>query len=131
MKFILFEEANMNRKQKQLAIILANNPCYDDYHTWIRSEKDICTFEEVLNDEEYKNYDVFIEDFSRIDALNALSVGKIMVYSSQKITPGIFVTPSKLEAKGYAGNGKIYQKVVLLTDVAWIDILQGQYAKID
>ena len=43
-------------KQKQLNIILKNNPVNDDYHTWIRTIEDIKTFEETLQDSDYKEY---------------------------------------------------------------------------
>jgi len=36
-----------------------------------------------------------------------------------------------MEAEGYSGTGKVYSKRVKLTDVAWIDITQGQYARVD
>ena len=48
-------------------------------------------------------------------------------YSSNPITSGNFVTPSKMEAMAYAGNGKVYEKSVNINEVAWIDSLQGQY----
>ena len=63
-------------------------------------------------------------------ALNALRSGKIKVYSSYPIENGVFVTPSKMEAKNYAGNGKVFEKEVAIDEVAWIDNLEGQYAKI-
>ena len=47
-----------NLKAEQLKIILDNNPAHDDYHTWLRSEEDIHTAEEVfgdnVQDEEFK-----------------------------------------------------------------------------
>ena len=43
----------------------------------------------------------------------------------------MFVSPSKMEVKGYSGDGKIYSKEVDIEDVAWIDSTQGQYAKIN
>lgn len=36
-----------------------------------------------------------------------------------------------MEAKNYSGNGNIYSKEVALTDIAWIDPTQGQYAAVD
>ena len=48
-------------------------------------------------------------------------------YISNPITSGNFVTPSKMEAMAYAGNGKVYEKNVNINEVAWIDSLQGQY----
>ncbi len=61
---------------------------------------------------------------------DALNSGKIMVYSSYPIEQGIFVSPSKMEAESYSGTGKVYSKEVNLTDIAWIDPTQGQYAKV-
>ena len=51
--------------------------------------------------------------------------------SIQHIENGAFVTPSRMEAESYAGNGKVYEQVVNIDDVVWIDPTQGQYAKID
>ena len=36
-----------------------------------------------------------------------------------------------MEAESYSGNGRVYSKTVPLTDVAWIDPTQGQYAPVD
>ena len=118
-------------KKKQLKIILENNPCNDDYHTWIRKLSDIKTFEETFLDDDYIGYDNFMPDYHRSDAEEALRAGEITVYSSYPIEQGTFVTPSRMEAEGYSGTGKVYSKKVRLTDVAWIDITQGQYAKVE
>ncbi|MCI6191178.1 MAG: hypothetical protein MR691_14835 [Clostridium sp.] len=122
-------------KEKQLNIILKNNPVNDDYHTWIRNINDIKTFEETLQDSDYKEYYEAGEDFDETYSANmakeALETGKITVYSSYPIEQGIFVSPSRMEAESYSGNGKVYSKEVNLTDVAWIDPTQGQYAKIN
>ena len=126
--------ASNNHKQKQLDIILKNNPVYDDYHTWIRNIDDVKTFEETLQDSDYKEYYEAGEDFDETYTANmakkALETGKITVYSSYPIEQGIFVSPSRMEAESYSGNGKVYSKEVNLTDVAWIDPTQGQYAKV-
>lgn len=61
----------MDLKEKQLKIILENNPCYDDYHTWIRELADIKTFEETFLDDDYIGYDNFMPDYHRSDAENA------------------------------------------------------------
>lgn len=120
-------------KEKQLNIILKNNPVNDDYHTWIRNIKDIKTFEETLKDPDWSDYvdEGFNPDFTGDMVKEALNKGKITVYSSYPIEQGIFVSPSKMEAESYSGNGKVYSKDVNLTDVAWIDPTQGQYAKIN
>lgn len=118
-------------KQKQLDIIQNNNPVNDDYHTWIRNTDDIKTFEEALQDDDWEGYDEFTPDYTRNMANEAVDSGKIIVYSSYPIEQGIFVTPSKMEAESYSGNGKVYSKTVNLQDVAWIDPTQGQYAKVE
>lgn len=114
-------------KEQQLSIIQNSNPMRDDYHTGIRSVDDILTFEEAIQE------NVFTPDYTEEDAQNALQKGKITVYSSYPISQGVFVTPSKMEAQLYAGGegGKVYSKTVSLNDVAWIDSLEGQYAKVD
>ena len=76
-------------------------------------------------------YDEFDPDYSRKDALDAIKSGKIKVFSSYPIGQGVFVTPSRMEAESYAGNGKVYEQVVDIDDVAWIDPTQGQYAKVE
>ncbi len=118
-------------KQQQLDIIQKNNPVNDDYHTWIRNTDDIKTFEETLQDDDWSSGDDFDPDYTWNMAQEALDSGKITVYSSYPIEQGIFVTPSKMEAESYSGNGKVYFKTVNLQDVAWIDPTQGQYAKVD
>lgn len=121
-------------KAKQLEIIQNNNPDLDDYHTWIRSVEDIKTFQEALNDSDYKEYfdsgEDFDESYTNKMARDALEKGSIRVYSSYPIKDGIFVTPSIMEAQSYSGDGKVYSKVVNINDVAWIDPTQGQYAKV-
>lgn len=123
-----------NRKAKQLEIIQNNNPVHDDYHTWVRSVEDIKTFQEALNDSDYKEYfdsgEDFDESYTNKMAKDALEKGSIRVYSSYPIKDSIFVTPSIMEAQSYSGDGKVYSKVVNLNDVAWIDPTQGQYAKV-
>lgn len=118
-------------KEKQLEIIKNNNPVNDDYHTWIRNIEDIKTLEEAINDSDWKDYDEYNPDLSRRDIETAIKNGKITVYSSYPIKPGIFISPSKMEAKSYSSNGKVYSKEVNTNDVAWIDPTQGQYANIE
>lgn len=118
-------------KEKQLEIIKNNNPVNDDYHTWIRNIEDIKTLEEAINDSDWKDYDEYNPDLSRRDIETAIKSGKITVYSSYPIKPGIFISPSKMEAESYSSNGKVYSKEVNINDVAWIDPTQGQYANIE
>ena len=119
-------------KQQQLQTILNTNPASkDNRHTWIRTVDDIKTYQESLI--EYftpneTNYDL-TPDFKDKDVRQALKTNKITIYSSYPIQPGVFVTPSRMEAQSYAGNNNVYSKYVELSDVAWIDPLQGQYAK--
>lgn len=120
-----------NHKQKQLDIIKNNNPVNDDYHTWIRSVEDIKALEETINDSDWIGYDEYNPDLSRKDIENAIESGKIIVYSSYPVEQGIFVSPSKMEAESYSENGKVYSKEVNISDVAWIDPTQGQYAKVN
>lgn len=109
-------------------IIQNANPVEDDYHTWIRNAGDVHSFAEVLNDSDWNGMD-FDPDYTWDMAQKALQTGEITVYSSYPIgTLGGFVTPSRMEAEGYAGNGDVYSKTVNLDDIAWIDPTQGQYA---
>ena len=111
-------------KDKQLKIILENNPMRDSYHTGIRDISDIKTFAEVIDDDESFVYG----DFSREDAKKALEKGKITVYSSKPISQGGFVSTSRNMARDYAGGGKIYEQEVDLDSVAWINGDEGQFA---
>ena len=109
-------------------IIQNANPVEDDYHTWIRNAGDVHTFADVLSDSDWNGMD-FDPDYTWDMAQRALQTGEITVYSSYPIgTLGGFVTPSRMEAEGYAGNGEVYSKTVKLDDIAWIDPTQGQYA---
>lgn len=116
------------RKSKQLELIQDSNPMTDDYHTGIRSIEDILTFEEAIADPD----ELFTTpDWTEEDIQTALNEGRVMVYSSHPIEDGVFVTPSATEARNYAGKeGQLYGKYVNLSDVAWIDSLEGQYAPV-
>ena len=126
-------------KQKQLEIILTFNPMLDDYHTGIRTIDDIRTFqelydEEILNGSTYDEFDLVVYDEPKSlyvsDIEEILKKGTITVYSSYPIKQGVFVTPSKVEARSYSGRKPIHSRRVRLTDVAWIDFNEGQYAKV-
>ena len=121
---------NVKRKAAQFEIILQNNPATDSYHTWIRSARDIKTFEETLSDEDWSDGSDFDPDYTWDMAQKALTSGEITVYSSYPIEAGVFVTPSAMEARSYSGDGRIYSKTVKLTDVAWIDPTQGMFAQV-
>ena len=119
-------------KQQQLEIIKKYNPMLDDYHTGIRTIDDIKTYQEALNDDLDGEIQDLTPDFKADELRKALETGEITVYSSYPIEQGVFVTPSKMEAGSYAGNiNKVYSKKIKLLDVAWIDTLQGQYAKVE
>ena len=119
-----------NIKQKQLDIILKTNPAEDDIHTWIRSVDDILSYQEAIDDIGGPTW--LTDDFTEDMIKEALRTNEITVYSSKPIKNGNFVTPSYMEAEQYAGGigGKVYSKKVKLNHVAWIDELQGQYAKV-
>lgn len=124
-------------KQAQLDIILKTNPMLDDYHTGIRKVEDIKTLGESVEearseaekygDDEWSAYPDITNDMLQ----NALETGEITIYSSKRIKNGVFVTPSYMQASDYAGGGNVYEKTVPLTDVAWINTDEGQYAKVD
>ena len=120
-----------DRKQSQLDIINENNPADESLgeHTWIKSVDDIKNFDEAMS--EYGEDENLAPDYTADMARKAKETGEITVYSSKPIGNGIFVTPSKMEAKNYAGEGRVYSKRVRTSDVAWIDGMQGQYAKVD
>lgn len=118
-------ESKNDHKQKQLEIIQKTNPMTDNYHTGIRKIEDIKTFAEAMKD---KDNLVEAPDYTMEDAKKALEKGEITIYSSKEIKDGVFVTPSKMEAQQYAGNGKVYSKTVKLNEVAWLDNYEGQYA---
>lgn len=125
-KGVQYSISDSDLKQKQLDIILKENPMTDDYHTGIRTIEDIKTFEETINDDESFVWG----DFSQEDAKEALEKGEITVYSSYPIEQGVFVSTSKNQARDYVGNGKIYSKTVPLNEVAWINGDEGQYANV-
>lgn len=114
-------------KKKQLDIILRENPAHDDVHSWIRTTKDIHTAEEVFK-EAAENGEAMYPDFTLDMMDEALKSGQVTVYSSYPIKKGNFVTPSYMNARDYAGGGRVYSKKIRLTDVAWIDESEGQYA---
>lgn len=117
-------------KERQMQIIQETNPADDDYHTWIRSAEEIKTFRESIEDPEWAEYDEYNPDFTRAMAEEALESGEIEVFSSYPIEAGGFVSPSRMEAESYSGNGRVYSKTVPLTDVAWIDLPRGSMRRL-
>ena len=120
-------------KQRQLEIIQETNPMWDNYHTGIRTVDDIHTWSEVLELNDEREGQFVWGDFSREDAEQALNDGTITVYSSHPIKNGAFVSTSYIQAQEYAGGkgSKVYSKTIPLTDAAWINGDEGQYAKVD
>lgn len=113
-------------KERQNAIIQAAHPANpDSQQTWINSADDIMTFDEATDG---IDYDV-TPDYTAAMIEEAKQSGYITVYSSNNIRNGTFVTPSKMLAQDYAGGGDVHSMRVKLSDVAWIDEEQGQYAR--
>ena len=116
-------------KDIQFEILQKYNPMHDDYHTGIREVGDIKTFQEALEDDGYEGGSL-TPDVTEQMIQKALDTGKITVYSSYPIEQGVFVSPSKMEAQSYAGGLPVYSKEVTLSDIAWIDGFEGQYANV-
>ena len=118
------DTATQRLKERQFELIQKYHPKADwDYQTWINSVDDVKTYQEAVD------YDrAGTPDFDDADIDRALKTGRVRVYSSHNIRIGTFVTPSRMEAENYAGSKDVYSKTVPLTDVAWIDSLQGQFA---
>lgn len=116
-----------DRKSAQLAVIEQSNPFNAELgaHTWIRGTEDILTYREAIDN--FGGVDDVTPDFRASDVQRALDSGYMTVYSSYPIELGTFVTPSRMEAQNYAGDGRVYSKCVPLDDVAWLDEVQGQY----
>ena len=124
------EMSDAERKEMQFRIIEETNPMHDDIHTGIRSVDDILTAKEAFGtkvDEDSYAY----PDFTEADGKAALKNGEVTIYSSYPIAPGVFVTPSKMQAQDYAGSGKVYSKKVSVKDIAWIHSDEGQYTPIE
>ena len=115
-----------DRKEMQLRIIEETNPMHDDIHTGIRSVDDILTAKEAFETKVGDDESYLYPDFTETDGKVALKNGEVTIYSSYPIAPGVFVTPSKMQAQDYAGGGKVYSKKVSVKDVAWIHSDEGQ-----
>lgn len=116
------------RKEKQLELINKKNPAPNDYNTWIRTTNDILTADEAFK-EAFQDGEMY-PDFTVEDMQNVLDSGEVTVYSSYPVKEGIFVTPSRMNAESYSGDGKVYSKKVNASDLAWIDQGEGQYAPV-
>ena len=134
--FLADEGAEMSivrdrNKQKQFDIISSTNPAHDDYHTWIRSTDDIKTLQEAVDEVRAEDPEYNLSSYPDVtdDMINeALQSGKVTVYSSNPIKEGVFVSPSKMQAKDYAGDSRVYSKQVSINDVAWINTDEGMFA---
>lgn len=101
----------------------------------IRSVNDILTAKEALDltQEQLDNYEkegYSYPDFTLKDGKAAIDSGYITVYSSKEIKPGVFVTPSKMMAADYAGDGTVYSKRIPVKDMAFINADEGNYAPV-
>lgn len=126
-------EETKEHKQAQYELIQKTNPkdeSINKYATWIDKPSDVLTFREAL-EEDGGYWDGVAPDFTAEDIQKALKSGYVTVYSTYPIKNGVFVSPSRMEAESYGVRDKIHTKRVALTDVAWIDAGQGQYAKVD
>ena len=123
--------SNTSVKQRQLKIILRENPMHDDYHTGIRTVEDIKTLEDVIDDLVDGKEDTVAPDFDFDRLVSALKTRHILLFSSKPIKNGVFVTPSKMIAADYAGGGEIYRKQAHIEDVAWIDATEGVYCNFE
>ena len=122
--------SDAERKDLQFRIIQEMNPMRDDIHTGVRSPEDILVAKEAFQsktDEDSYAY----PDFTKADGIAALKRGSVTVYSSHPILPGAFVTPSRMQAKDYAGGGNVYSARVPIEDVAWLHSDEGQYAPLE
>ena len=122
--------SDAERKKMQLHIIQDTNPMNDDIHTGVRSTKDILSAKEAFETKVDENSFAY-PDFTEADGRTALRRGYVEIYSSHPIVPGTFVTPSQMQAKDYAGSGRVYSKRVPLRDVAWLHSDEGQYAPVE
>ena len=125
---VISENAPTGRKAAQFDIIRQSNPFDAELgdHTWIKSADDILTYPEAIDN--FGGVEDVTPDFRAADVQAALDGGEVTVYSSYPIEQGTFVTPSRMEAQSYAGDGaQVYSRRVPLSDVAWIDEVQGQY----
>lgn len=116
-----------NLKTAQFEMLQKTNPMADDYHTGIRSADEILTFAEALSSPDAGEEFYVYPDWTIDKAKSALESGKVTVYSSHPIKNGVFVSPSKMMAQDYAGNGKVYSKTISIDDVGWINGDEGNY----
>ena len=122
-RIIRLESITLDKwRNKAVSIINSTNPMKDNYHLGIRTVDDVLTLEEAFKSEPPTNPDV-----SDNYIQSCIESGKIRVYSSKRITPGTFVTPSRMMAKDYAGSSNVFNKTVNVSSVAWINCDEGVY----
>ena len=126
-------ETQPKDKVDQFKIIQETNPMTDDYHVGIRKPSDIKTWDEIVKSDNGEGENFAWGDFTKADAEKALKTGQIKVYSSYPIKNGVFVSTSKVQSEQYAGGSgnKVYEMTIPLSDVAWINGDEGQFAHID
>lgn len=123
-------ESATPHKNSQFQIIQETNPAPEESnYVWIRSPKDIKSFDEVVTDD---GESFSWGDFTIEDAKKALHRGTVTVYSSYPIKNGVFVSTSYQQALDYAGGdaSEVHSRKVALDSVAWINGDEGQYAKV-
>lgn len=116
-------------KERQLEIIKNSNPAPNDQNVWVRKVEDIKSPKEAFMSANLDENYVY-PDFTQKMGEEAFKSGKIKIYSSYPIKDGVFVTPSEMQAREYAGGKKPYSKEIDINDVAWIHSDEGQYAKV-
>ncbi|MBR1850087.1 MAG: hypothetical protein IJ789_01810 [Bacteroidales bacterium] len=122
-------------KAAQLREVVGKNPMEDSYHRGIRSIDDIKTMDEAVKEREREMdgddmlsaYPDVSDEMLRV----AQESGRITVYSSKPIENGVFVTPSRMQAEEYAGGGRVYSAEVETRNVAWLDVDEGQMARVE
>jgi len=114
-------DENAARRQAQFDLLQRTNPMTDEYHTGIRTPEEIRTLKNIVDN--YNEDDNFTyPDFTLADAQKALVNGELPVYSSKPIEPGAFISPSRMMAQDYAGQGgQVYTKNIPLEDFAFIE----------
>lgn len=109
------------RKAAQFELLQKTNPMLDNYHTGIRSAKEINRLQDLVDKFDADN--MFTNpDFTIDNARAAVAKGTLPVFSSKPIEPGVFVSPSKMMATDYAGGdaSKVFSKEIPLDDFAAI-----------
>lgn len=109
------------RKSAQFDLLQKTNPMLDNYHTGIRSAKEINRLQDLVDNFDADSMFTY-PDFTIDNARAAVAKGTLPVFSSKPIEPGVFISPSKMMAADYAGGdvSKIFRKEIPLDDFAAI-----------